>query len=53
MKIKDFLCEQWMTAYEKQAVYNMTDTSFQALSFPALLALEPAALDDVDRKSVV
>ena len=47
MKIKDFLCEQWMTAYEKQAVYNMTDTSFQALSFPTLLALEPAALDDV------
>lgn len=40
MKINDFLCEQWMTQYEGKALYNMTDTSFQALSLPELLSME-------------
>lgn len=47
MKIKDFLCEQWMTKYENNAVYNMTDTSFQALSLKELVSLDEAALEDI------
>ena len=46
MKLKDFYCEQWMTAYEKEAVYNMTDTSFSALSFHDLF--DSKSLEEFD-----
>ncbi len=46
MKLNDFYCEQWMTAYEKEAVYNMTDTSFSALSFHDLF--DSKSLEEFD-----
>ncbi len=36
MKLKDFKTEQWMNIYETKAVYNMTDTCVQPLSFSQL-----------------
>lgn len=47
MKINDFLCEQWMTEYETEAIYNMTDTSFQALSLQELLSMEEGFPQDL------
>lgn len=44
MKIKDFLTEKWMNDYERQARYNLTDTSCDALSMEDLLAFQPDAL---------
>lgn len=48
MELKTFSAEQWMTAYEKDALYNMTDTSALSLSIKDLLES-----GDVDLNSVV
>lgn len=45
MKIRDFLTEQWMNEYERQARFNLTDTSVQAWSAGELLEKEPEALE--------
>lgn len=47
MKIEDFLTEQWMNDYETRAVYNLTDTSCKALSWPQLYELAKPLLQDV------
>lgn len=41
MNIKDFLTEQWMNDYERQARFNMTDTSALPMGMEELLAFEP------------
>ena len=47
MKLPDFKTEQWMNDYERQAVYNLTDTTIQAVSFSELMSLEPEAFSDL------
>ena len=47
MKLKDFLTEKWMNNYEREARYNLTDTSCDALSMNDLLACQPDALADL------
>jgi aspartate/methionine/tyrosine aminotransferase len=47
MDTADFLCEQWMTRYERKAVFNMTDTSTEAVPLAQLLSYEPHILDDL------
>lgn len=47
MKIARFLTEEWMNDYERQAKYNLTDTSCESLTMQDLLKLDPHALDDV------
>lgn len=44
MNIKDFLTEQWMNDYERQARFNMTDTSALPMGMEELLAFEPDLL---------
>ncbi|MBP3853771.1 MAG: aminotransferase class I/II-fold pyridoxal phosphate-dependent enzyme [Erysipelotrichaceae bacterium] len=36
MRLPEFKVEQWMTKYEGRAVYNMTDTCVQAITFAEL-----------------
>ena len=40
MHLDDFLTEQWMNEHENDAVYNMTDTCVEPLSFSALMAMD-------------
>ncbi|MBQ9327410.1 MAG: aminotransferase class I/II-fold pyridoxal phosphate-dependent enzyme [Solobacterium sp.] len=40
MKLPKFEVEQWMTDYEHDAVYNLTDTCIPALTFEELCALD-------------
>lgn len=47
MEIKDFKSEKWMTDYERQAVYNLTDTSTDSWTFEELIALDPTALKNL------
>lgn len=47
MRIEDFETEKWMNLYERQAKYNLTDTSSDAWTVQELLALEPDALQDL------
>lgn len=40
MRLPDFKVEQWMNDYEKDAIYNMTDTCVKALTLQELLDCE-------------
>lgn len=44
MKLPAFEVEQWMTAYEHDAVYNLTDTCIPALTVSELLELDDSGL---------
>lgn len=47
MKIETFLTEKWMNDYERQALYNLTDTSSDSLSVEDLLAFDPDCLKNL------
>ena len=47
MEIKDFKSEKWMTDYEREAIYNLTDTSMDSWTFEDLIALDPNALQNL------
>ena len=40
MKIKEFKTEQWMTKYENDAKYNLTDTCVYPITYKQLLSLD-------------
>lgn len=47
MKIQEFQSEKWMTDYERKAIYNLTDTSADSLTFEELIAFDPVALQNL------
>ena len=42
MKLPKFEVEQWMTDYENDAVFNLTDTCIPAITVSELLAMDEA-----------
>ena len=46
MKIKTFKTEQWMTKYENDAKYNLTDTCILPLTYKQLLSLGNNSIND-------
>lgn len=40
MKFNEFKTEQWMTKYENEAIYNLTDTCVYPLTYKQLLSLD-------------
>lgn len=40
MRLPEFKAEQWMTKYEKNVTYNMTDTCVPSLNFKQLITLD-------------
>lgn len=48
MKIQEFQSEKWMTDHERKAIYNLTDTSSDSLTFEEVLTLDPTALQNLE-----
>ena len=44
MRLPEFKVEQWMTEYENDAIYNLTDTTVKALTYKELMEL--GTIDD-------